>query len=118
MLVLRTRSNRRKKGPDIFTQAKLIGLPKPVCEYAFDPDRDWRADYAWPEYKLVVEIEGGAFNQGRHVRGKGFVKDMEKYNQLAILGYFLLRFTPGQVSNRTAIRFIQTWFEIYKRPRI
>lgn len=76
------------------------GLPLPVEEYKFSPDRNWRFDYAFPEFKIAIEQEGGIFTGGRHVRGAGYLKDMEKYNQAAILGWRILRYTPEQlVSN-------------------
>lgn len=44
-----------------------------------------------------MEIEGGVWSMGRHTRGSGFVKDMEKYNAAASLGWRVFRFTPKQV---------------------
>ncbi len=55
--------------------------------------------------RVAVEVEGGAFIQGRHSRGAGFLKDMEKYNTLACLGYRLIRVTPRQMANGEAL----TW---------
>jgi len=68
-----------------------------VQEYMFHPERRWRFDYAWPENKVAMEVEGGAWVRGRHTRGAGFVKDMEKYNAAASLGWRVFRFTPAQV---------------------
>ncbi len=73
------------------------GLPEPCREYPFHPDRRWRFDYAWPKRMLAVECEGGAWTQGRHTRGEGFIADMEKYNAAVQLGWRLLRFTPEQL---------------------
>ncbi|WP_139121780.1 PDDEXK family nuclease [Piscirickettsia litoralis] len=66
-------------------------------EYRFHPKRRWRFDFAMPVYKLAVEVEGGAYSQGRHTRGKGFEADCEKYNAAAELGWRVLRYTPQQV---------------------
>ncbi len=44
-------------------------------EYQFHPERKWRADFAHPGYKIIVEIEGGAFSNGRHVRGRGYYSE-------------------------------------------
>ena len=86
-------------------------VPMPRTEYRFHPTRKWRADLIWPACYIAVEIEGGAWIQGRHTRGSGFVKDMEKYNELAICGYRLLRFTPQQVKSGEALRTIERMFE-------
>jgi very-short-patch-repair endonuclease len=73
------------------------GIPVPEREYKFHPSRKWRIDFAWPAVKLAVEIEGGAFSSGRHTRGAGFRRDIEKYNELALAGYTLFRFMPEQL---------------------
>ncbi len=89
---------------------KAPGIPEPIPEYKFDGKRRWRVDFCWPDHKLAVEIEGGIWRQGRHTRGSGFVRDAEKYNALAQLGYCLLRFTPQQVRTGEARAIIAQWF--------
>lgn len=81
----------------------------PVHEYKFHPTRKWRLDLAWPSYKLGIEIEGGAWIRGRHNRASGFLKDMEKYNVLAELGWRLFRFTPQDQGN--AERVLKRFFK-------
>ena len=81
-------------------------LPEPVREYRFAADRKWRFDFAWPDRKLAVEVEGGVYSGGRHTRGAGYVKDMEKYNRAAVLGWCVLRFDTAQVRDGTAIAAI------------
>ncbi|OPY11347.1 MAG: hypothetical protein A4E67_00245 [Syntrophaceae bacterium PtaB.Bin038] len=85
-------------------------IPLPVKEFRFAPPRRWRIDYAWPDHKLAVEIEGGAWIGGRHVRGSGFMNDMAKYNELTLMGWSLLRFTPRQVRNGEAVATLLRWF--------
>lgn len=34
------------------------GLPEPVAQHKFHPSRRWRLDFAWPDYKVSVEING------------------------------------------------------------
>ena len=80
---------------------KDLNLPQPTREYSFHPQRKWRIDLAWPKYKIAVEIEGGIYSFGGHVRGAQFEKDCEKYNELALDGWLLLRATPSNV--RTCI---------------
>lgn len=69
-------------------------IPLPETEYVFAPPRKWRFDYCWPKQKVALEIEGGVWTRGRHTRGSGFLKDMEKYNTAARMGYLVLRTTP------------------------
>lgn len=78
----------------IFT---AYGLPAPEVEYRFAPPRRWRFDYAWPSAKVAVEIEGGIWIRGRHVRGAGYASDIEKYNCATELGWRILRYQPSKV---------------------
>lgn len=80
--------------PLFLALVKRAKLPAPVPEYRFDPKRRWRADYAWPEHRVILEVEGGVWTNGRHTRGAGFLRDVAKYNRAAVLGYRLLRCTP------------------------
>jgi hypothetical protein len=72
-------------------------------EYHFHDKRNWRFDFADPERMVAVEVEGGAWSGGRHTRGSGFIKDCEKYNEAAILGWFVLRVTRPSVDDGSAI---------------
>ena len=87
-------------------QVRVLGLPIPEREFRFFPKRRWRADFAWPDQKLLVEIEGGVFSVGRHNRPMGFIKDCEKYNYAVLLGYRLLRFAPPHVTSGDAINCV------------
>ena len=80
----------------LFKQSKL---PVPETEFKFHPTRRWRFDYAFPKLKIAIECEGGAYTRGRHTRGTGFIKDMEKYNNATLLGWKLLRYTPSNLSD-------------------
>lgn len=81
---------------DFDKQCHLAGLPKPVAELAFAKGlgRRWRFDWAWVEWKVALEVEGGVWRGGRHTRGKGYIADMAKYSEAAILGWLVLRLTP------------------------
>lgn len=85
---------------------KAVGL-EPVAEYKFHPTRKWRADWCFIEQKVIVEQEGGAWIQGRHNRGSGFIKDLSKYNEAAKLGYRVFKFTPKEFKDGLAHRYMQ-----------
>ena len=91
------------------------GLPEPVRQHRFHETRKWLFDLAWPAIFLAVEVEGGAFSGGRHVRGKGFEEDCLKYNEAVLLGWRLLRFTTGQVEQGTALQVIRRFFKEVKQ---
>lgn len=91
-----------------------LGLPEPVEEFRFDVNRKWRFDYAWPEYALALEVEGGIWSGGRHVRGKGYERDCEKYNEAALLGWRVLRVTTGMVQDGRALALVERAFKLFR----
>lgn len=92
---------------DLFNSMLTIASIKGVQrEYKFHPERKWRFDFAIPERKIAVEIEGGIWVQGRHNSGAGMEKDMEKYNAAVDLGWKLYRFSSGHVKSGYAIETI------------
>lgn len=77
-----------------------FGIPVAVTEYRFHPKRKWRFDFAWPTVRVALEVEGGVWTGGRHTRGAGFLRDMEKYNSAAIAGWRVLRCVPSELCTK------------------
>lgn len=69
-------------------QIQHHGMPEPVREFGF---RGWRFDFAWPSLKIAVEIDGGTYIGGAHVRGKGYERDCKKNNAAQLNGWVVLR---------------------------
>lgn len=86
---------------------EIYGIPRPQTEFRFHAERRWRFDHAWPQQKVAVEIEGGVWSGGRHTRGSGFIKDMEKYNVAGLLGWRVFRFLPDQLKKGEAQMFMK-----------
>jgi hypothetical protein len=86
-------------------QCQLSGLPVPVAEHKFHEVRRWRFDWAWPDRKVALEVEGGVFQKGgsRHSRGAGYRNDIEKYNAAAALGWRIVRALPEQIAGGQAL---------------
>ncbi|QDT39750.1 hypothetical protein [Stratiformator vulcanicus] len=80
------------------------GIPDYVREFAFDTDRKWRFDFAWPwpRMKVAVELEGGILSDGPsgHRSKGGVLRDIEKYNRAAELGWRVLRYSIVDVRDR------------------
>lgn len=74
-----------------------LGLVPVEREFRFHAKRKWRADFAVPTRRLLIEIDGAVWVQGRHTRGKGYIADMEKRNTAVCEGWRPLTFTPDQV---------------------
>jgi hypothetical protein len=86
-----------KQQHDTFTGALLaLGITY-LREYRFDAKRLWRADYCIPDYKIIIEVEGGIWTNGRHTRSLGFLGDMEKYNAATLAGYRVYRVEPNKL---------------------
>lgn len=73
-------------------------------EYRFC-NRRWRFDFAWPDFMVAVEVEGGLYG-GRHTRPEGFEADVEKYNEATRLGWRVYRVTPRMVKSGTAGKLV------------
>jgi hypothetical protein len=86
-------------------------VPLPLTEQRFHSTRRWRFDYAWIEYRVALEVEGGVWIGGRHTTGAGFVKDMEKYNEAACMGWRIIRCQPKQLCKIETIDTIRRALE-------
>lgn len=97
-----------KTPPETFLKFCVqMGLPAPVSEHKFADDRRWRIDYAWPEAKIALEVEGGVWSGGRHTSSAGFARDMEKYNRAAVLGWRVLRIQPKELLTLKTVQMLK-----------
>lgn len=95
----------------------LPGRPHREYEFAKSVGRKWRIDFAWPDVKLGVEVEGLVVRRigkqlvttGRHAHPEGFREDARKYATAAILGWTLLRFERDMVTKGEALAFVARW---------
>ncbi len=78
-----------------------------VKEYLFHPSRKWRFDYAVPEHKIAIEVEGGVWTGGRHTRPQGFLGDIEKYNAGTLLGWRIFRVTPDDLLRTKTLNLLK-----------
>lgn len=84
-------------GKGLRNRLKLAGL------------KDWRFDFAFPDLKIAVEVEGGIFlkKKSRHTTGTGYQGDCEKYNNATLLGWQILRFTSQHVKSGQALGMVE-----------
>lgn len=69
-----------------------------IREWEFCPNRTWRSDFAYPQYKLLIEVEGGTWLKGKgHVSGKIYSDNCWKYNEASLMGWVLLRYTTDMI---------------------
>lgn len=82
-------------------------VPLPELEYRFHPTRRFRLDFAWPSQRLGLEVQGGVWVRGKHGRGSGIVKDHDKGNALACLGWRLLQVQPAALATPGTVAMIR-----------
>lgn len=90
------------KGEAVLELLLKHGKVRYLKEYRFHPTRKWRFDFAVLPltYQIAIEVEGGVFSGGRHTRGQGYQGDLEKYNEAALLGWTVLRYSTQQVNEK------------------
>jgi hypothetical protein len=107
--IARAKGRRSALEETLAMQLKAAGLLF-KREFVFAEPRKFRFDFlVWkcdgPE--VAVECEGGVFSGGRHTRGAGFLKDCEKYNLAAEVGYHVLRYTMADIKSGAALAQIE-----------
>lgn len=80
-------------------------------EHRFSLKRKFRFDFACPDRRIAIEIEGGAWTYGRHVQGDGYFCDMEKYNLAVVEGWRVLRYTQEQAMDGRMLEDIKMLLE-------
>jgi very-short-patch-repair endonuclease len=80
-------------------------------DYRFHDRRRWKFDFAVPSQMLAIEIEGGAWTGGAHVRGETYYDNCAKYNEAQIQGWDVLRFSVQEVLNGQAKAVVARWLK-------
>ena len=102
-------------------------------QYKFHPDRNWSFDFVilssdisgmmadkytekelrerakdicFRDWFVLVDIQGGIWSGGAHVRGGGYTNDIEKMNAATALGWDVYWFTSDMVEDGSAIQFL------------
>lgn len=130
----RRRQRRTEDPEELFAlHCRMFGLPDPERQFRFAREltrrspttgkltpRQWRFDFAWPQYLIAVEIEGLVMVRitdpatvrklgtryvvlGGHASPAGIRRDMQKYNAAALLGWYVLRFDQDDVASKRAV---------------
>jgi very-short-patch-repair endonuclease len=107
----------RSSGEDVDFEAMLAfsltfggrGIPKATRQFQFVPNRKVTADFAWPEFRVIVEVQGGIWRRGggAHSHPNNILRDIEK-QQLAMLhGWWIFPVTTDEVQNGQALKLIE-----------
>ncbi len=83
-------------------QIQQAGLPEPIEEYYHIKGRDFRLDFAWPDRKIGLEVQGMA----HRIKGK-FHADIEKRALALIDGWRILEVSGNAVRDERGIGWLK-----------
>lgn len=91
----------------------LAKLPAPLRQHYWAKElvnakgrpRMFKADFAWPEYRLLVEVQGGVWRRGggAHSHPVNIERDIERQQCATLLGWFVFPVTTDDVKSGKAI---------------
>lgn len=94
-------------------EIRAFKLPEPITQHRWATEllnakgrpRQFRADFAWPQFKLLVEVQGGIWRPGggAHSGGIAIERDIDKQQCAVLLGWFLFPVTTDDVKSGKAI---------------
>lgn len=97
---------KRDAGEDALAyQLDLCGI-RYQRQFGFAPGRKYRADFRIG--KLLIEVQGGNWSRGRHVRGRGYENDCRRLNVATGLGWRSMWFTSDMVHSGEAVTVIES----------
>ncbi len=105
-MALPLRAKRSEPEEHLAFQLKAVKAPLFERQFRITPERKFMADFYFPTGKLVVEVDGGGWINGRHSRGDGMDLDAEKSALIALLPARLMRVTPKHIYNGNAVEWI------------
>ncbi len=82
------------------------GLPQPQTEWYAVDGRNWRLDFAWPDRKLGIEVQGYA----HRIKGR-FEADIEKRAILMLKGWKIMEVSGKSIKDGVAIEWVKRLLE-------
>ena len=95
------------------------------AQYRFHPTRLFRFDFAFPEHRLGVEVQGltdiqrtkrGKLFIGRHQSPEGVKRDLEKFDEAMRLGWRIYLCEQEMVSSGRALQTIEILLGLARIP--
>jgi very-short-patch-repair endonuclease len=86
---------------------KAVRLPVPERNFRFLTERKFEIDFAWPAWRVGVEIQGGIWTGGAHGRPSNILRDLIKHNLLLDAGWRVWHYTPDHVTTGEAVQHLE-----------
>lgn len=96
------RTSRWTPKEQLLFDLRALGVPEPVPEYRFHPERRFRFDWAWPGKKVALEYDGIYSAKSRHLTKGGFSTDLDKFLLAQLEGWVVIRVGAAQVASGLA----------------
>ena len=87
---------------DLASYILIDGLPEPKRNYRFLPDRKFELDFAWPELKRAVEVQGMV-----HRIKSRFKADIEKRALALFAGWVVLEVDGDSIRSGVAVEWVK-----------
>ncbi len=84
---------------EFLTHWIALAGPRLEPQFMFHPTRRWKLDWAHPASRVAIEIHGGIWIGGRHVRGLGFAGDRLKMNAALRLDWKVFELTTADLAD-------------------
>lgn len=103
---------------EFFFYLKALAPPALISQlaynYRFHSKRKWRFDFALPDVRIAIEIEGVFYDgrTSRHTTAIGYSQDCEKYNNAVLAKWWILRYTNYQIRsdiNSCVDQIVELW---------
>jgi hypothetical protein len=80
-----------------------------VRQYRPFDDVRYAFDFAWPDRDpiVLVEVQGGIWSGGAHVRPQGVLRDMDKLNRCAVRGWAVIQVSAEHIKSGQAVEWIR-----------
>lgn len=89
----------------------------PLREEKVHPTRAYRVDFVWLPIAIenptgwsrgvILEAEGGIQSGGRHGRAKGVIGDLDRSNELQLIGYTVLRVPSDKLPTSATVNMVR-----------
>lgn len=74
--------------------------------------KNYRFDYAWPEYMIAIEYQGGTFmGKSGHKNVSGQTRDCKKINEAQLKGWLVILVNPKTIDDGSFIKQLNRAFK-------
>jgi len=94
----------------LYQQIAACHLPLPERNVYWHPRRRYHSEFAYtdPREMCIIEVDGGIhLPKGGHTTGVGYERDRIRDCEAILLGYIVVRVTPGMIERGEAVSYIE-----------